>query len=49
MLSLKEFIVAKPQLKEQILNKVEGIVQKMFEKGMSRHSIVQAIAKDYIL
>ena len=48
MLSLKDFIKQKPQLKEPIMEKIEGIVQKLVEKGMSRHSIVQAIIKDYI-
>lgn len=39
-LSLKDFIEQKPQLKEEILSKIETIVQKLLEKGMSRHSIV---------
>jgi len=47
--SLTEFIKQKPQLKEQILEKIEGIVQKLVEKGMSRHSVVQAIIKDYVM
>ena len=47
--SLKQFMEAKPQLAEQILDKIENIVQKLVEKGMSRHSIVQAIIHDYII
>jgi hypothetical protein len=47
--SLQQFIKLKPQLKEQILEKIENIVQKLVEKGMSRHSIVQAIIKDYVV
>lgn len=35
-------------LKEKILDKIEGIIQKLVEKGMSRHSLVQAIIADYI-
>ena len=48
-MSLKDFLVEKPSLKEQILDKIEGIVQKLVEKGMSRHSLVQAIIKDYVV
>lgn len=39
----------KPLLKDKILEKIEGIIQKLVEKGMSRHSLVQAIIADYIL
>ena len=35
-------------LKDKILDKIEGIIQKLVEKGMSRHSLVQAIIADYI-
>lgn len=28
---------------------MEAIVQKLVEKGMSRHSIVQAIIRDYVV
>ena len=31
------------------MDKLENIVQKLVEKGMSRHSVVQAIISDYIL
>lgn len=33
---------------EQILTKIENIVQKLLEKGMSRHTLTQAIVCDYI-
>lgn len=48
-MGLKQFCESKPHLAEQILTKIESIVQKLVEKGMSRHSIVQAIICDYIL
>jgi len=47
--SLAQFCEKKPQLADQILEKIEAIVQKLVEKGMSRHSIVQAIIADYLL
>jgi hypothetical protein len=47
--SLKHFIEKKPNLAEPILEKIEAIIQKLVEKGMSRHSIVQAIIQDYII
>lgn len=34
---------------DAILEKIEAIVQKLIEKGMSRHSIVQAIIADYVI
>jgi hypothetical protein len=45
---LKQFLEQKPMLKDKILDKIEGIIQKLVEKGMSRHSLVQAIIADYI-
>jgi len=48
-MSLKEFLEKKPLLTEKVMEKVEGIVQKLVEKGMSRHSLVQAIICDYVL
>jgi hypothetical protein len=38
--TLKQFCEKKPQLADQILVKIENIVQKLVEKGMSRHSLV---------
>lgn len=32
-----------------MLTKIESIVQKLVEKGMARHSIVQAIVADYVV
>lgn len=46
--NLKDFVETKPQLAEQVLSKVEITVQKLIEKGMSRHSLVQAIVCDYV-
>jgi hypothetical protein len=47
--SLKDFLQQKPNLSQQILDKIESIVQKLVEKGMSRHSLVQAILADYVV
>lgn len=47
-MSLRDFLSSKPQLAEQVLGKIEVTVQKLIEKGMSRHSIVQAIVCDYV-
>jgi hypothetical protein len=38
--TLKKFIELKPQLGEGILNKLEGVVQKLLDKGLARLSIV---------
>lgn len=46
--SLKKFLEQKPTLREGILNKLENTVQKLVEKGLSRHSIVQAVVFDYV-
>ena len=47
-MTLAQFLKEKPQLKEQVLVKIESIVQKLVHKGMSRHSIVQQIMSDYV-
>ena len=47
-ISLKDFIESKPQLAENLMEKLENIVQKLVEKGLSRHTLVQAIICDYI-
>lgn len=46
--TLHKFLEQKPTLREGILNKLENTVQKLVEKGLSRHSIVQAVVYDYI-
>lgn len=46
--SLAEFITLKPNLAEGILEKLETIVMKLVHKGLTRHSISQAILKDYL-
>jgi pumilio family protein 6 len=38
----------KPNLREPILGKLEKVAVKLVEKGLTRHTIVQAIMKDYI-
>lgn len=45
--SLKEFLEKKPQLSESILNKLEKVSTKVVEKGLTRHTIVQAILYDF--
>jgi hypothetical protein len=47
-LSLKKFCEMKPQLAEGILDKLDGIVQKLMDKGLARLSIVQAIIADFV-
>jgi predicted metal-binding transcription factor (methanogenesis marker protein 9) len=39
-ISLKEFMEAKPQLANGILDKLEPIVLKLVAKGQTRHTIV---------
>jgi hypothetical protein len=46
--SLKDFLESKPQLKETILTKLEKVATKLVEKGLTRHTLVQAILKDFI-
>ena len=46
--SLKTFVEQKPNLAGGILEKLEPVVTKLVHKGHTRHSIVQAILKDYL-
>ncbi|CDW78334.1 pumilio domain-containing protein kiaa0020 homolog [Stylonychia lemnae] len=46
-ITLKEFLDKKPQLADQILHKLEKVSQKVVEKGLTRHTIVQAILYDF--
>lgn len=46
--NLKTFLELKPNLAPGILEKLEPVVNKLVEKGLTRHSIVQAILNDYI-
>ena len=46
-MSLKEFLEKKPQLSETILHKLEKVSTKLVEKGLTRHTIVQAILYDF--
>ena len=45
---LKVFMEKKPQIAANILTKMEPMVQKLVEKGNSRHSFVQAVLLDYV-
>ena len=45
---LKVFMEKKPQIANNILTKMEPMVQKLVEKGNSRHSFVQAVLMDYV-
>jgi hypothetical protein len=46
--SLAEFIEKKPNLGPGLLEKLEPVVLKLVHKGLTRHSICQAIINDYI-
>jgi hypothetical protein len=46
-ITLKEFLEKKPQLSDQIMHKLEKVCQKVIEKGLTRHTIVQAILYDF--
>jgi hypothetical protein len=46
-LTLKDFLEKKPQLADQILHKLEKVTNKVVEKGLTRHTIVQAILFDF--
>jgi hypothetical protein len=47
-ISLKEFMDAKPQLANGILDRVEPVILKLIEKGQTRHTVVQAILADFV-
>lgn len=38
--TLKSFLAQKPNLQQGILEKLEAMVNKLVEKGLTRHSIV---------
>ena len=46
-ISLKEFLTKKPMRAETILHKLEKQATKLVEKGLIRHTIVQAILYDF--
>jgi hypothetical protein len=46
-LSLKDFLTKKPNLADSILHKLEKVTNKLIEKGLMRHTIVQAILYDF--
>lgn len=45
---LTKFFEEKPTLKEGILKKLEKTSQKFVEKGLTRHTIVQALLADFV-
>jgi len=47
-LQLKTFLEQKPNLTQGIMLKLETVVQRLVEKGLTKHSIVQAILNDYV-
>ena len=46
--TIKELIDEKPNIKEGIVSKLESLTHKLIDKGMTRHTLVQAILYDYI-
>ena len=46
-ISLKEFLEKKPNLRDQIIHKIEKVANKLVEKGLTRHTVVQAILYDF--
>jgi hypothetical protein len=47
-LQLKTFLEQKPNLTQGIMAKLENVCQRLVEKGLTKHSIVQAIMNDYV-
>eukprot|EP00349_Pseudokeronopsis_sp_Brazil_P007329 CAMPEP_0202959726 /NCGR_PEP_ID=MMETSP1396-20130829/3899_1 /ASSEMBLY_ACC=CAM_ASM_000872 /TAXON_ID= /ORGANISM="Pseudokeronopsis sp., Strain Brazil" /LENGTH=159 /DNA_ID=CAMNT_0049678443 /DNA_START=607 /DNA_END=1086 /DNA_ORIENTATION=+ len=47
-ITLKYFIEKKPQLGATITQKLDRVVGKFLDKGLVRHSIIQAILFDYL-
>jgi len=47
VISLKEFIVEKPNLTEVISIKLEKVATKLIEKGLTRHTISHSILLDF--
>lgn len=47
-LQLKQFLELKPNLTQGIMQKLEGVTSRLVEKGLTKHSIVQAILNDYV-
>ena len=46
--SIRSLVKEKPMLKESILSKLESLSHKLIDKGLVRHTIVQAILYDYL-
>ena len=46
--SLKQFITSKPYISDNLIKRLEPMIQKLIEKGHTRHTIVQSALLDYI-
>jgi hypothetical protein len=46
--TLKDVLDSKPALKDGVITKLESMVTKLVEKGLTRHTIVQAVLYDYV-
>lgn len=46
-ISLKDFLQKKPNLSDTIMHKLEKQATKLIDKGLTRHTIVQAILADF--
>lgn len=46
--SIQDLVEQKPIIKEGLVGKLESITHKLIDKGMTRHTIVQAILYDYL-
>lgn len=46
--SLRNILKEKPTLKQEFCGKIEELVHKLIDKGLMRHTIVQAIIYDYM-
>lgn len=46
--SIRALVKEKPLVKEEILKKLENLAHKLIDKGLTRHTIVQAILYDYV-
>lgn len=46
--SIRKVLEDKPALKEGVTSKLESLVHKLIDKGLTRHTIVQALIYDYV-
>ncbi len=47
-MTIKALVKEKPIVKDEILNKLENLSHKLIDKGLTRHTIVQAIIYDFV-